>query len=491
MFMVSLNTTVVAPALGIIATDLNAEENQTWIATSYLVAVNAFQPLKFIFLTSIALFFIGSLLNALSINIGMLIAGRTIQGLGGGGILAISFVIVTDKSPLRFRARIQSLLSITYGVASVVGPLIGGVFVDNVSWHWDFWINIIFGVISFALVLVFFRDSKNDSKLSFSKKIKKVDWLGSLFSTSSVVCLLLALAWGSNYGWDNAHSIGTFVVSGVSLIMLVYVEGWVAKDPILPRSVLLNINCAMAYLYTLFLGLCFACALYFGPIYFQGVFAANSTQSGIRLVPYMICLIASAGGSGILIRRFPYLNYYIAVGAASNVICFGLYHLITENSSWGQQAGFLTFGGFAFGLSAQNLILMAQSTVDHKDLAVATTCAQFFLTLSCSVGVSVYQTLVTTFAKAQYTALPPQIILQASKYGALKNYLFIKNLPIEIQKPVVHAFASAMRNLFIVPAVASGISLIVALCFRNVPYEVSKANLAAKDEESVAGPEKA
>ncbi|KAG1502197.1 hypothetical protein G6F46_003161 [Rhizopus delemar] len=485
MFMMSLNSTVVAPAMSIIATELDATQSQTWIATAYLVAVNAFQPLsgkfsdifgrKTIFLFGIILFFVGSLVNALSTNINMLIAGRTIQGFGGGGVMSMTYIIVTEVTPLALRPRFQSLLAVVYGIASVVGPLIGGAFVDHVSWHWDFWLNVILAAVSFVIILVFLKPPQNDRKTSFTDKLKRIDWLGTLFATGFIVCLLLALSWGSSYGWGSGHTIGSFVASGVSLIALIFVEGWVAKEPLLPASVMLNPTCASVYLYMICLGLTFICALYFGPTYFQAVFGADSTQSGIRLIPFMVCLITGSVASGLLVRVFPYTKYYIVVAAASNVLCYGLFYTVNENSNWGQQAGYLTFGGLAFGLSNQNAILTVQSAVELKDIAVATSCVNFFLMLASSIGVSIYQALMSTFLKAQYAHLSTDIIVKVNEYGALENYLYIRNMPVDLQKPVIHAFALAMRNLFIIPLVSASLSLIVALLFKNVRYGPSKS----------------
>lgn len=149
----------------------------------------------------------------------MLIAGRTIQGFGGGGVMSMTYIIVTEVTPLALRPRFQSLLAVVYGIASVVGPLIGnkkirmpplnidfdltfigGAFVDHVSWHWDFWLNVILAAVSFVIILVFLKPPQNDRKTSFTDKLKRIDWLGTLFATGFIVCLLLALSWGSSYG---------------------------------------------------------------------------------------------------------------------------------------------------------------------------------------------------------------------------------------------------------------------------------------------------
>ncbi|KAI9259574.1 major facilitator superfamily domain-containing protein [Phascolomyces articulosus] len=495
MFMVSLNSTVVAPAMSIIATELDALEKQTWIATSYMVAMNAFQPLsgkfsdifgrKPILLFGMCIFFVGSLVNALTPTIEGLIAGRTLQGFGAGGIMSMLFVIITDIAPLEWRPRLQSMLVVVYGLASVVGPLIGGAFVDYLSWRWDFWLNIILCGSAIVIVFFLFKETSEVRQESMKEKIMRIDFLGTVFSIGLVVCLLLALSWGPQKGWGSAHCIGPFVAAGVSLILLIISEGWIAKEPIMPYQVLLNPRIAVIYLYMVTLGLGFIGTLYFGPILFQAVFGANSSESGIRLIPYMVCLIAGSVGSGILLSKFPYVKLYIIIGSASNILGYGLFYTVDETANWGRQAGFLTFCGFAFGLSQQNCILGVQSVAGKEFMAVATSLNNFFMLLASSIGIAIYQTLFSTFLQAQFSGLDPQVLAVANEYGALKNYLYIREVPAEYQGPVIHAYMQALNNVFIVPIVAGGLGVIAACCVRNIRYGAPpQAKGDAKDVEA-------
>ncbi|KAI9310512.1 major facilitator superfamily domain-containing protein [Dichotomocladium elegans] len=493
MFAVSLNSTVVAPAMSIIATELDAFEQQTWIATAYMVSMNAFQPLsgkfsdifgrKPILLCGTFFFLLGSLVNATTPGIDGLIAGRTLQGFGAGGVMSMVFVIITDIAPILWRPRLQALLIVVYGMASVVGPLIGGAFVDYLSWRWDFWINLILVGTATVILVLFFKDTYQVKKESLLTKIKRIDFLGTLFSISFVVCLLLALSWGPLYGWGSGHSIGPFVASGVSLVALIYVEGWVAKEPLIPAEVILNPSIVLFYLYMCCLGISFIGTLYFGPIIFQAVFGANSSESGIRLIPYMACLIVGSIGSGILLQRFPYVKFYIIVGAACNMIGYGLFYTVNETANWGRQAGFLTFCGLAFGLSQQNCLLGVQAVSPKEQMAVATSLNNFFMLLASSIGIAIYETLYSTFLRAEFKSLPMEILGVASKYGALTNYLFIKDLPAEAMVPVIHAYMQALHKVFIVPIVASGVGFICSLCIRNVRYGAAAAGARPMDIE--------
>ncbi|KAI8079563.1 major facilitator superfamily-domain-containing protein [Gilbertella persicaria] len=498
MFMMSLNSTVVAPAMSAIATELNGLSSQTWIATAYLVAINAFQPLsgkfsdifgrKSVYLFGIFFFFAGSLINALSTNISMLIAGRTIQGFGGGGVMSMTYIIVSEVSPIPLRPRFQSMLSVVYGIANVAGPLIGGGFVDHVSWHWDFWLNVILAAVAFIVIFFYLNETQSSAESSFIDKLKRIDWLGTLFSIGFIVCLLLALNWGSSYGWSSAHSIGPFVAAGVSFIALIICEGWVAKEPLLPARVILNPACTVIYGYMMTLGLTFIGTLYFGPIYYQAVFAADSTSSGLRLIPFMVCLIAGSVGCGFLLRKFPRTKFYLILGSACNLLGYGLFYTVNEGSNWGQQAGYLAFSGFAFGISQQNCILSVQSSVERRDIAVATSSNNFFMMLASSIGIVIYQTMYQALLKSQFVKLPTDVLAVANEYGALKNYLFIKNLPVDVKPYVVHAYSEAIHTVFLLPIAAAAIGFILTLFCRDVRYGVSQPQ--ERDEE-VAVNEKA
>jgi hypothetical protein len=238
----------------------------------------------------------------------------------------------------------------------------------------------------------------------------------------------------------------------------------------LPGRVLFNPAVTIVYLYMLCLGFGFIGTLYFGPIYFQAVFGASSTASGIRLILYMVLLIVGSLGSSYLITKINNVKYYLVIGAACNLLGFGLFYTVNESSNWGQQAGYLTFCGLAFGLSQQNAILIVQSIVDVKDIAVATGCNNFFMVLASSVGIAIYQALYGAFLKAQFAHLTPDVLAQAQQAGALNNYLFIRDLPIGVKEPVIHAYSLAIHNLFIIPIVVSAIGFILTLFFRNVRY---------------------
>ncbi|ORX55744.1 MFS general substrate transporter [Hesseltinella vesiculosa] len=494
MFMTSLNTTVVAPAMSIIATQLNALDQQTWIATAYLVAFNAIQPIsgkfsdifgrKPILLFGTLMFFIGSLVNALATKMSVLIPGRTVQGVGGGCIMSMAFIIITDLTPPHLRPRFQSLLSVIYGLASCVGPLIGGAFVSNVNWNWDFWLNVILSAISFILIFFLLKEPVQLGNASLAAKLKRIDYLGTIFSVAFVCCILLALSWGPVYGWGSSHAIGPFVGAGVSLVSLIIVEGWVVKEPLLPGRIIFKPEITILYIYNICLGMSFIGTLYFGPVMFQSVFGADSMWSGIRLIPYMALLIVGSVGSANALYYFPYIKVYIVIGAAINVLGFGLFFTVNENSSFGQQVGYLTLCGLCFGLSMSNVILAVQGAAKREEMAIATGLTNFFMVLASGIGVAIYQVLMQVFLKHQFTLLDPSILAIAEEGGALKNYLFIRNLPDYAQEPLIHAYYQALHTVFIVPLAASGLSFICSLFIKNTKFAGAAAKRPAPQEKA-------
>ncbi|CDH58211.1 family drug resistance transporter [Lichtheimia corymbifera JMRC:FSU:9682] len=474
MFMISLNSTVVAPAMNIIATELDAVAQQTWIATSYLVAMNSFQGL--------AGKVLGSIVNSTTPSINGLIAGRTVQGSGAGCVISMLFVIVTDIVPLHLRPRFQSMLTVIYGLSSVIGPLMGGAFVDHVTWRWDFWINVIIGGCTTVILTFLFKEPAKVTKSSLWVKFKRIDFLGTLFSIGLICCLLLALNFGDQFGWNTPHAYGPFIGAAISLIMLITSQGWISHEPLMPRQVVLNPAIFVVYLYMMCLGLSFIGTLYFGPILFQAVFGASSTSSGIRLIPYMALLIVGSVGSGFLLPRFRRLKYYLMFGAASNLLGYGLFFTVNENSNWGQQACYLTFCGLAFGLSQQNAILAVQQVAPKEYIAIATTLVNFFMMLASSVGIAIFQTLYVTFLQGQASGLDPDVMALAQKYGALENYLYIRDMPTEAQLPVIQCYMRALHTVFILPLAVAGLGLICTFFIKDVRF-MGQGVAKPKDEE--------
>ncbi|KAJ2960511.1 hypothetical protein NQZ79_g4129 [Umbelopsis isabellina] len=480
MFMASLNSTVIAPAMGKISADLDDLPDATWIATGYFVAFNATQPLygkfsdifgrKPVIQVGIVLFCIGSIVNACAKTMGVLIAGRTIQGLGGGGIISIVYIIIADIAPLHMRPRYQSLMMVIYGVASVFGPLIGGAFVDHVTWRWDFWLNVILSVIAFALITIFLQVPL-ETPSSLASKIKRIDWLGIALSILFVVLLLLALSWGGvKYAWGSPHIIGTFIGSGVSLLLLGFVEGKVAKEPLIPLPVLFNPSVAIIYTFTFMVAFGFIGAIYFGPVMFQAVYLADSTGSGVRLLPYMVCMIGASIGGGYLIPIVKRVKPFLILGACFNLLGYGLFYSLNPQSSYSAQAGFLGFAGLGFGFTMQNTVVAVQNATEKKFMAVATSLNTFFMTLASTVGIAIYQTVMNVLLEKQLPTVDPAALQAAEAVNAIEDYTTIVNIPPQYRTAIIDLYNVCLHNVFLISIVTAAVALIVSLFINNAPF---------------------
>lgn len=258
-FTVSMNSTVIAPAMNTIATELGSQELQTWIATSFMVAMNSSQPLsgkvciyaffshttnlfshsssihqfsdifgrKPVYLSGLFFFLAGSLINALSPSIRVLIIGRTVQGFGAGGMMSMVYIIITDITPIQWRPRLQSLLAVVYGLASVVGTLVGGAFVDYLTWRWDFWLNLIIAGVAAVILIFFLHETANIQQEPILTKFKRIDFLGVVFAIGTITNLLLALNYGPQVRYslqmrDSGRGSGNWII--LNLLSSVWLE---------------------------------------------------------------------------------------------------------------------------------------------------------------------------------------------------------------------------------------------------------------------------
>ncbi|OAD69137.1 hypothetical protein PHYBLDRAFT_39748 [Phycomyces blakesleeanus NRRL 1555(-)] len=493
-FLMILNGTIISPAMTKIATDLDGVDSQAWIASAFLVGACASQPTyTFVFYLIIkrrvvlgfgALsFMIGCLVCALSHTINMLIAGRTIQGAGGGCLLSMSFIIVADIASVEVRPRIQALLGISYGIGSVSGPIIGGALVDYVTWRWDFWLGFILSSIIFVVAVFFFKEPANVSRDSVLSKLKRVDWIGVVLAMGAICCILIALSFGSILGWTDPHAYGAFTACGIALILLFIVETKFAAEPLLPKSIFSNFHAVVVFFFMLCVGAQFVANMFISPMLFQALYGVDAISSGIRLVPYMVCLIFGAIGTTAALKFFPFTKFFLVLGAASAVIGYGLFLTVNENSSWGAQAGYLGFCGFALGISQTNGLVNVQSVVAEKDVAITTAMFNFFMFMGAAIGVSIYQVLIRTFVVHNVADVPLEYLYVANKFGALKNYLFIRNMPVEYQGPIIHVYARAMHSVFIIPLGVAAVGFILSLFIKNVRF--GQPAQTVKDPENV------
>lgn len=345
---------------------------------------------KKVFQVAILLFLVGSVLCGAAGSMGMLVASRALQGLGGGAITVTAVAVIGEVIPLRDRGRYQGALGAVFGVTTVIGPLLGGLFTDHLSWRWAFWINVPVAVVVIAIAAVAIPE--------FTRTARPVlDYAGIVLVGLGAAGLTLATSWGgTTYAWTSVTIIGLFVGSVVALVAFVFVER-LAAEPVLPIRLFGNPVFTVCCVLSFVVGFAMLGALTFLPTYMQFVDGVSATASGLRTLPMVVGLLVTSLGSGVLVGRTGKYRIYPIAGTAIMAIGFVLLSRMDADTSTLTQSLYLLVLGSGIGLSMQVLILVVQNTVDFTDLGVATSGVTFFRAIGSSFGAAIFGSLFANF----------------------------------------------------------------------------------------------
>ena len=399
MFLASLDQTIVATALPRIVADLGGFDRFTWITTAYIVASTSIVPLagsiadvygrKWLYVAGITVFLGGSVLSALSGTMDQLILARAVQGLGGGTMMALSFVTIGDLFPPSERGKYQGIIAGMFGISSVLGPTIGGFVTDNLSWHWIFYINLPLGIPVVLLFIRFFPHSKPSHK-------RRIDWVGAALMILGIVPGLLAISIGGNGNhWTETRVIAMFAVSAVALAGFIW-WGLHAKDPILPFVIFKNRIVSVSMIVIFLTGFAMFGAITFIPLMFQGVLGDSATASGSFLTPMMLGIVAGAAGSGqVLSRTGGRYRIQGVIGLAIMSAGIGVLSTISADTGRATALTGAIIMGFGLGTTFPLFTIAVQNAVDYKFLGVATSSTQFFRSIGGSVGLAIFGAVLT------------------------------------------------------------------------------------------------
>ncbi|KAF7942008.1 hypothetical protein EAE99_000059 [Botrytis elliptica] len=402
VFLVALDQTIISTAIPKITDHFKS----TGDIGCYLLTKAALQPsfgriysifsIKYTFLTAIAIFELGSFLCATARSSNMLIVGRAIAGAGVGGLFTGSIIIVVYSLPLRKRPLAMGIISSMWGIASVAGPLLGGVFTDKLSWRWCFYINLPIGAFCVAVISLILHINRpnNPSSLTLKQRILKLDLLGASLLIPAIICLLLPLQWGgSTYPWNSGHIIGLFVTSAILTLLFICTQIRLGEAGTLPPYLFQNRNTVCAFAFSAFFGAGFFSLSYYLPIYFQSVKGSSALHAGIQMLPLLLACTVSSTGTGAAISALGYYTPIMLICMVLFAIGSGLLTTLSVTTSYARNAGFQVITGLGVGVGFESGIIVAQTVMSNKRIPVAISCVSLFMTLGGAVFVPVSQTL--------------------------------------------------------------------------------------------------
>ena len=402
MFLAALDQTIVSTATPRIIADLGGFDKYTWITTGYMVASTTAAPIvgklsdiygrKWIFIGSVFVFMVGSVLCGFSENMKQLIIFRIIQGIGGGTIMAVTFISIADLFPPSDRGKYIGLLAACFGLASVIGPTLGGFLTDTFSWKWIFFVNVpLAGPVVFLLAR-FFPDTPGESK----EENRQIDYLGICLLIVGVVLLLVGLSLGGvQYEWTSFYVVGPIVTGLISLIILVIVETK-TYNPILPLNLFKERMVTIGLILSLLTGFAMFGAIIFVPLYFQGVLAFSATSSGTFLTPMMLGIVFGAAISGqILSRTGGYFRIQGLVGVALMAVGVFLFSTLDSTSDYPRAVSYIILLGFGLGSTFPTFTIAVQNFSPPSAIGAATSFIQFLRTFGGLVGLSLLGSLMS------------------------------------------------------------------------------------------------
>jgi EmrB/QacA subfamily drug resistance transporter len=463
LLLASLGQTIVSTALPVIVGQLGGLEHLTWVVIAYLLSSTVVAPVygklgdlfgrKIVLQAAILIFLGGAVLSAMSNSMGMLIFARTIQGLGGGGLMVVAMTVVADIIPARQRGKIQGIFGAVFGVATVVGPLLGGFIVEHTSWQWIFLINLPLGALALGVIAVALKPRQE-------RVARKIDYMGFVLLSGALTAFVLATSLGGNtYDWMSLEIVGLIAASAVLLVLFVVNEAR-AAEPVLPLALFKNNTFVVTNAVGFLVGMAMFGSITFLPMYLQLAKGVTPTDSALQLVPMMIGLIGASTLAGFLMTRTGRYKLLPMVSTVSLVTgLLFLANMQLDTPSW-QVALFMFLVGAGIGPVNSVSVTATQNAVPHHMVGVATAGTTMFRQIGGSIGVSAFGAI---FAGGLASRLGDTLASGGFSAEALAA------LPPPVRTEVLEAFAASLHPVFFTAAAAAGLAFLLTLLLEELP----------------------
>ncbi|KAK4241777.1 major facilitator superfamily domain-containing protein [Achaetomium macrosporum] len=501
VFLVALDQTIIAPALGAITGEFGSVKDIGWYGAAYLLTTTALQPaygslyrmfsVKWTYLMAVFLFEIGSLVCATAPSSNAFIVGRALAGVGTAGLFSGGIVILSYTLPLRQRPMAFGLIGAMWGIASVAGPLLGGAFTDHVTWRWCFYINLPIGGAAMLALYLFLqiKVTRNAGGLTVVQRILSLDLPGTAMLVPAIVCLLLALQWGgTEYAWNSSVVIGLFVGFAAMIIIFIGIQIWKGDKGTLPPRLFKNRDVVCAMLFGFFFGAGFFPLLYYLSLYFQAIQHDTAVEAGIKLLPMLISVVITSVGCGGLISAVGYYNPFVLPSMVLFTVGAGMITTFQLDSPLRVWFGYQVIAGLGIGVGFQTGVLVVQNNVPHEWIPQATACVQFFQAMGgaifIAVAQAVFQNGLTEHIERDVPGIPPAVFINS---GASQIPEVLEKLhATQYLNTVLNAYLQGLRNAFFISVGCAAAAFVAACGLSWKKIQKRKAPAAGEAEKGEA-----
>ncbi|KAH7099494.1 MFS general substrate transporter [Auriculariales sp. MPI-PUGE-AT-0066] len=517
----ALGLTIVANALPPIASAFHSLDQITWIPTAFLLTQAPFLPVfgqlntlfstKWLIMCSIAMFELGSLLSAVATSMIFLIVARAVQGIGAAGIFVCSITMMAEIVPLEKRPKLFGFFGGVFVIASILGPLIGGAFVDGPGWRWCFYLNLPLAVPTVLFLFQYFPanpapiDRKNPpapapagtnpavhAMKRTARRLTEMDWIGAILSTGCTTCFVLALQWGGiTKPWSSADVIAPLCVSAALLVALIGWEYRLQDKAMIPLKLFKNRTQVGSCLVSFFTRINMFIAIFELPLFFQAVKGHSPTKAGIDMIAITISLVFSSAVFGILTSKFGKMKPYMIIGPLFSAVGFGLVFIMDEHASWGLIIGVQILMGIGMGATMQNSMLAVQADTEKELIPQATGILTYIQFVGGTIGLAIAGGIFASKLKTGLEEFAPGAPVELLR----QSVEALKSLPADQRIGAIHAYVKALQWCMAPLGCASSILCsLSALIIRNVtvkkPGDVPASDVESKvseDGTAVAG----